>query len=303
MIRLILIFGLLLFSSLLTAQELNCKLNIQHNRIQNTDPKVFKAMEQAILTWLNTQKWTNEQFNNNEKIDCSFQLTLTGKQGENIYNANLNIQASRPVFNTSYQSPLINYIDRDVIFKFEETQTLMYDDNRVSGSDAMASNLTAVFAFYCYLILGLDYDSFAPEGGNALLRKAQHVVLNAPEEASAITGWKSSQGTRNRYWIIDQILSPKFDGYRMAWYNFHRQGLDVMSKDPEAGKKAILNVIPLLSKINSENPTSILMQLHFNTKSLEYQNILRMVDAAERKQYIDQITQMDIPNAVRYRNL
>jgi hypothetical protein len=188
----------------------------------------------------------------------------------------LNIQSSRPVYNTNYSTSTVNYIDRDLIFRFEESQTLMYDDNRISGSDAMVSNLTAVFAYYIYIILGLDYESFAPMGGSEFFKRAQNIVLNAPEEGKTIKGWKSADGNRNRYWIIDQLLSPRFEDMRKVWYDFHRKGLDVMSQDINEGKKVILETIPKLTQVNNDNPSSILMQFFFNAKSTEYLNVLHI---------------------------
>lgn len=285
------------------AQELNCKVSLLHTRIQNTDPKVFEALERSLNEWINNRKWTNDNYNVQEKIDCNFLLTLTEKMPNNIYKANLNIQSSRPVYNTNYSTSTVNYIDRDLIFRFEESQTLMYDDNRISGSDAMVSNLTAVFAYYIYIILGLDYESFAPMGGSEFFKRAQNIVLNAPEEGKTIKGWKSADGNRNRYWIIDQLLSPRFEDMRKVWYDFHRKGLDVMSQDINEGKKVILETIPKLIQVNNDNPSSILMQFFFNAKSTEYLNVLQLTTVEERKDYVDQLSKLDVPNASKYRSI
>jgi hypothetical protein len=285
------------------AQELNCKVSLLHTRIQNTDPKVFEALERSLNEWINNRKWTNDNYTIQEKIDCNFLLTLTEKMPNNIYKANLNIQSSRPVYNTNYSTSTVNYIDRDLIFRFEESQTLMYDDNRISGSDAMVSNLTAVFAYYIYIILGLDYESFAPMGGSEFFKRAQNIVLNAPEEGKTIKGWKSADGNRNRYWIIDQLLSPRFEDMRKVWYDFHRKGLDVMSQDINEGKKVILETIPKLTQVNNDNPSSILMQFFFNAKSTEYLNVLQLTTVEERKDYVDQLSKLDVPNASKYRSI
>jgi len=300
-----LILAILIFVSLARAgaQELNCKIEVMHDRIQNTDPKVFQSMKRALTEFLNNRKWTSDSYKPQERIECSFMLNLTEKSSENIYRATLNIQASRPVFNTNYNSSLVNFIDRDIVFRYDETQVLTFDDNRVSGPDALASNLTAVFAYYTYLILGLDYDSFAPKGGSEFLKRAQNVVNNAPEEGKTIGGWKAADGNRNRYWIIDQLLSPRFEGLRSYWYNFHRLGLDMMSQNPEEARKKILEGIPSLTKINNENPSSILFQFIFNAKSSEFINVLAQTPAAERKDYADQLGKMDVPNVTKYKNI
>jgi len=274
---------LLIISFRLSAQDVSANVDVMFDRVQNVDPKVFQALKKSLNEFINNRKWTNDNYKSTEKIECSFLLNLTQKTGENIYTATLNIQASRPVFNSGYNTPLVNYIDRDIIFRFDESQTLQYDDNRVAGSDAMVSNLTATFAYYINIILGLDYDSFAPKGGDEYFRKAQNIVNNAPEEGKSIKGWKASEGNRNRYWLIDQILNPRFDKFRPYWYTYHRKGLDLMSQKPEEARKNILDGIPVLTKINNENPTSILFQFFFNAKANEFINTLMQTPAADER--------------------
>ncbi len=285
-----------------TAQELNCKVEIMHDRIQNTDPKVFQSLKRAITEFLNTRKWTSDNYKPNERIECNFMLNVTEKSGENTYKATLNIQASRPVFNTNYSSSIVNFIDREIIFKYDETQVFNFDDNRVTGPDELVSNLTAVFAYYSYLIIGFNYDSFAPKGGSEYLKRAQNIVNNAPE-GKAIAGWKAADGNRNRYWIIDQLLSPRFEAVRTFWYDFHRQGLDLMSQKPEDARKKMLSGVPALAKVANENPSSILFQFIFGAKSLEFINVLNMTPAAERKDYVDQLSKMDVPNSAKYKSI
>ncbi len=293
---------LLLAAMRLQAQELNCKVDVSFDRIQNVDPKVFQALKKSLNEFVNNRKWTNDNFKASEKIDCTFFLNLTERTpNDNIYKGTLNIQASRPVYNSGYNSSTVNFIDREVVFRFDESQTLQYDDNRVAGSDALASNLTAIVAYYSYHILGLDYDSFSPKGGDEYFKRALNIVNNAPEEGKSIRGWKAAEGNRNRYWLIDQILSPRFDAFRPYWYKYHRLGLDVLSQKPEEGRKVILDGIPTLSKINSDNPTSILLQFFFNAKSSEYVNVLQQSTKDERKDYIDQLSKMDVPNTPKYR--
>lgn len=288
----------------LQAQELNCKVDVSFDRIQNVDPKVFQALKKSLNEFVNNRKWTNDNFKVSEKIDCTFFLNLTERTpNDNIYKGTLNIQASRPIFNSGYNSPTVNFIDREVVFRFDESQTLQYDDNRVAGSDALASNLTAIIAYYSYVILGLDYDSFSPKGGDEYFKRALNIVNNAPEEGKSIRGWKAAEGNRNRYWLIDQILSPRFDAFRPYWYRYHRLGLDVLSQKPEEGRKVILDGIPTLTKINNDNPTSILFQFFFNAKSTEYVNVLQQATKEERKDYIDQLSKMDVPNIPKYRGV
>lgn len=286
------------------AQDLNCKVDVTYDRIQNVDPKVFQTLKKSLTDFMNNRKWTNDNFKPGEKIDCSFLLNLTEKTpNDNIYKATLNIQSSRPVFNSGYNSPMVNFIDREVTFRFDESQTLQFDDNRVMGSDPVASNLTAILAYYTYIILGFDYDSFSPKGGDDYFKKALNVVNNAPEEGKSIKGWKAAENNRNRYWLIDQILNPRFEAFRPFYYNYHRKGLDMMSSKPDEARKAILDGIPVLTQINNANPSSILFQFFFNAKSGEFANTLMQTPKEERKDYIDQLCKMDVPNTSRYRSI
>lgn len=299
-------FGLicmLLFALNTRAQELQCNVEVLGDKIQNVDAKVFMSLKKSLADFLNNRKWTTDNFKPSEKIECNFLLTIESMAGENTYKASLNIQASRPVFNTDYNTPTVNYVDRDVVFKFVETQVLNFDDNRVSGSNALESNLTAVFAYYAYLIIGLDYNSFQQDGGLSYLKRAQNVVNNAPEEGKQITGWKATEGTRNRYWLIDQMLSPRFSKFSEYWYRFHRLGLDRMSQLPDEARKTILDGIATLTEINNDNPSSILMQFFFNAKTNEFVNILTQTPAAERKDYVSQLSRMDVPGSARYRSI
>lgn len=286
------------------AQELNCKVAIQHARIQNVDPQVFRTMERSIAEFLNSRKWTSDDWAANERIDVNVMMNLTEKDpNEDIYKATINIQASRPVYNASYTSPTVNFVDRDVMFRYSQFNPLVFDDNRVSGSDALASNLTAILAFYSYMILGLDYESFAPNGGSVYFKRAQNVVNNAPEQGSSIAGWRATEGNRNRYWLVDQILNPRFAAMRTYWYSMHREGLDNMYSQPDESRKKILNGLPALAQMNRENPASILLQFFFNAKSDELLRILSQAPREERSQYAVLLMAMDVPNVRKYEAL
>lgn len=284
------------------AQDLNCNVDITHDKIQNVDPKVFQSLKKALSDFVNNRKWVAENLKPAERIECSFLLNLTERNpADNTYRGTLNIQSSRPVFNSGYNTKMVNFVDRDIYFRFDESQNLQFDDNRVAGSDAHSANLTATIAFYVYLILGFDYDSFAPKGGEAYFKKALNVVMNAPEDTKLIKGWKAAESNRNRYWLIDQILNPRFQDLRPYYYDYHRKGLDILSSKPEDGRKVITDGIETLTKVNNANPTSILMQFFFNAKSSEFVNIMMQTPAAERKDFIEQLCKLDVPNAGRYR--
>ena len=254
------------------AQELNCTVKVMSDGIrgQGADKEVFTNMQRAITEFMNSRKWTDDQFNPNERIECNILLNVSGQlQGvQNGFSATLTIQASRPVYNTSYKTQIIKYVDKDVQFAYNQFSPLQFNDNRVVGNNPYTSNLTAVLAYYTYLTIGLDYESFEAKGGQEFFKKAQNIVNNAPEQGKSISGWKAVEGNFNRYWIVDQMLNPRFQAMRSVWYSIHREALDNMYKEPEESRKIFLNSINSLSQLQRENPNAILLQFFFNAKSV-----------------------------------
>jgi hypothetical protein len=198
---------------------------------------------------------------------------------------------------------MVSYVDRDISFHFSQFTQLQFDDNRVSGANAMEANITAILAFYTYIILGLDYDSFSPNGGNNYFKKAQNVVNNAPEQGKDIVGWKAVDGTHNRYWLADQLLSPRFQGFHTLWYTMHREALDYMYLKPVESRQKILNGVTALNQISRDNPGAFLLQFFFNAKSDELSRILNQAPKEERGKYITMLSQMDVANAGKYSTL
>ena len=287
------------------AQEFNTKVVVLHDKITGVDGQVFVNMQKALNEFMNSHKWTRDDFAPAEKIDCNILLNLTSNNlGGDVdaYGATISIQATRPVYNASYTSTLINYVDKDISFHFSQFSPLNFDDNLVSGTDPLTSNLTAVMAYYSYLILALDYDSFAPEGGTPYLKKAQNVVMNAPD-GHGIQGWKSVENTHNRYWIVDELLNTRFSDVRSYWYTIHRESLDSMSMKPVESRNRILTNIKKIYNVNRENPSSVLVQFFFNAKGDELLHLLAQAPKAERGQYITMLTALDVPNAAKYNSL
>ena len=287
------------------AQEFNCKVTIRHDKITGVDAQVFTGMQNAITDLVNAHKWTNDEFAVPEKIDCSIYINLTGNNVNGDidgYSATLSIQATRPVYNSGYTTKLIDYVDKDVAFHFAQNGTIHFDDNNVSGTDPLSSNLSAIVAYYAYLILALDYDSFAPDGGTAFLKKAQNIVNNAPD-GKGISGWKAVESTHNRYWITDELLNTRFADVRSFWYTMHREGLDSMAAKPNESRTRILTNIKKLYNVSRENPSSILIQFIFNAKGDEFVHLLSGAPKQERAQYITMLTSLDVPNAAKYNML
>ena len=300
------LFILLISSGAAVAQELNCKVTINHDKITGVDNEVYNSLTRSITEFMNTRKWTTEEFTTAEKIDCNVFINLTGnKVGGDIdaYTATISIQATRPVYGSSYTTSIVNYVDRDLAFKYNQFSTLQFDDNRVAGIEALGSNLTAVLAFYAYVIIGLDYDSFAPEGGTNYLKKAQNVVNNAPEQSKTIAGWKPGEGTRNRYWLTDQLLNSRFRDVRTFWYTMHRESLDSMYTKPNDSRQRILYNLKKLYSVNRENPSSMLIQFVFAAKSEEFIQLVSQTPKANRAQFITLLSAMDVANVNKYNNL
>src|SRR5665647_562247 len=226
--RLKLLLLILLAVNFAGAQELNARVTVNSSRIGTTVNKnVFQTLQTALNTFLNNRKWTKDVFSVNEKIDCNFFLNLQPTNDANVYSASLTIQAARPVFNTSYLSPIINFQDEDVIFKYIEFQQLEFNENRVAGTDALLSNLTALFAYYANIIIAFDYDAFSPRGGDMYFLKAQNIVNNAPE-SRGISGWKAFDGKRNRYWLVENMMNSRYAIIHDIYYAYYRLGMDKM---------------------------------------------------------------------------
>ena len=213
------------------AQELRARVNVLSNRVgSNVDKKTFQTLQTALDNFINNRKWTTDNFLAQEKIDCSFLLNLESTTDANVYKASLTIQSARPVYNSSYVSPIINFQDNEIVFKYAEFQQLEFNENRVAGTDPLVSNLTAVIAYYIDIILGLDYDSFSQRGGNVYFQKAQNIVNNAPDGRN-VTGWKPFDGPRNRYWLAENLLNSRYSLIHDAYYNFYRLGMDKLYED------------------------------------------------------------------------
>ena len=280
-------------------QELKATISVLSQRVAQVDKSVFTTMQTALNDFLNNRKWTSEEFLPREKITCNFLLNLSSGQ-DNIYTASLIVQAARPVFNSSYQSPIINYQDESVIFRYVPFQPLDFNENRVQGSEPLTANLTAIFAYYIYVILGMDFDSFGLRGGDAYFQKAQAIVNNAPE-ASNILGWKPFDGTRNRYWLIENLTNPKYTQIHDAFYNYYRMGLDQMYDKENEARQGVLKTLSTLNAINQDNPNLMIVQFFFQGKGSEMSNIFKKAQPDEKSRALDYLTKLDITNINKYK--
>ncbi|MEO7445381.1 MAG: DUF4835 family protein [Ferruginibacter sp.] len=283
------------------AQELNARVNVVANRVNNNVNKsTFTTLQTALTNFLNNRKWTSDVFAPNEKIDCNFLLNLEQGTDPNVYSATLTVQAGRPVFNSSYLSPIINFRDDNIIFKYVEFQQIDFNENRVSGTDALISNLTAVLAYYANIILAFDYASFSPRGGDVYFLKAQNIVNNAPD-GRGISGWKAFDGIRNRYWLAENMLNTRYTIMHDVYYNYYRLGMDKMYDDADAARAEFLNVLNLLNTFNSENPNTMINQFFFAGKSTELIQVFAKAKPADKARALEILPKLDITNSTNYK--
>ena len=283
------------------AQEIQARITINSSRVSSQiDKKVFQTLQTALHNFLNNRKWTNETFQQNEKINCNFLLNINQAGDGNIYKASLTVQAARPVYNTSYETPLINFMDESVTFKYVEYQQVEFNENRVGGSDGLASNLSATLAFYVYIILGLDFDSFTLRGGDAYFQKAQNIVNNSPEGRD-VSGWRAFDGLRNRYWLMENLTNNRYALIHDAFYSYYRLGMDFMYENEVAARTAILNTISLLNTVNNDIPNSMIIPFFFQGKANEIVRVFRKAPPEEKRQAQEMLVRLDITNANLYK--
>ncbi|MEP6927375.1 MAG: DUF4835 family protein [Ginsengibacter sp.] len=299
--RVILFLFLLFTITICHAQELKARVSVLSNRVgNNIDKKTFQTLQTALNNFVNNRKWSTDNYAQQEKIDCSFLFNLESTDDANVYKASLTIQSARPVFNSSYLSPIINFQDNDIIFKYAEFQQLEFNDNRVSGTDALSSNLTAILAYYINIILGIDYDSFSPRGGDIYFQKAQNIVNNAPEGKN-ISGWKAFDGTRNRYWLAENLLNSRYTIMHDAIYSYYRFGMDKLYDEEANARVQVLNVLSLLNNFNIENPNTMILQFFFQGKTQEFVKIFSKAAPQDKSKALELLQRLDVSSASKYK--
>lgn len=301
--KLPLLFLYILLASHIDAQELQAKLTLLSNKVNTkVDKKIFQTLQTGLTNFLNNRKWGNSTYQPNEKIKCSFLISIDQELGDNLYKASLTIQASRPIYNTAYESTLMNFIDNDVSFKYVEFQPIEFNENRVQGNDPMVANLPAVLAYYVNIILGLDNDSFTARGGDVFFQKAQNIVNNAPEGGN-ISGWKTFDGVRNRYRLVENLMDARFNLIHDAIYSYYRKGLDQFYDNEEMGRSGILAALNFLTLLNKDNPNSMVIQFFFQGKSNELVKIFSQAKQDLKVQARDMLVKLDISNTSDYKAL
>ena len=287
----------------LSAQELQSRVSIIANKVSSQiDRKIFQTLQGGLTNFINTRKWTADAFGTAEKVQCSFLISIDQDLGNNVFKGKLTVQAARPVYNTTYESPLINFQDDNIVFKYVEFQPIEFNENRVQGNDPLVANLTAVIAFYINIILGLDYDSYSLRGGDMYFQRAWNIVNNAPG-ARDIAGWKSFDGLRNRYWLAENMNNNRFALVHDAMYAYYRTGMDVFFENEEAGRNGILNALNYLNTVNTENLNSMIVPFLFQGKANELVKVFSKGTSEQRNRARELLTKLDITNISLYKTL
>ncbi len=289
----ILLFLVLSFNAL--SQELNCKVNVSHRQVQGTNTEVYQTLRTAIFEFMNNQKWTDHLFESEERIDCNILINISERISTDEFRGSINIVAKRPVFGASYETDLMNHVDQDFHFRYVEFETLQFSET------SHMSNLTSILAFYAYMILGLDYDTFSNEGGTQFFQKAEVIVSNAQNAPES--GWKAFESLKNRFHMVENFMNPAFTSLRECNYNYHRLGLDILSEKEAEARATIAESLMLLKSVHQKKPLSFAMQLFFNAKADEIVKIFGKSFPDEKVRVSNLLKEIDPGNITKYESI
>ena len=273
------------------AQELNCVVQVNSDRMQGSNKAVFVTLQKSITEFVNNRKWTDGTFANNERIDCSMNI-IVSKEEANVYTCEIQVQSRRPIYNASYNSTLFNYRDNAFTFEYKEFDQLELNEN------TLTSNLTAVLAYYAYLIVGFDMDSFSRFGGTPYFQAAENIVNGAI--GSNYTGWADGNSSRSRYKLVNNLLDETFKKFRNYFYEYHRLGLDEMYANVANGRTRIYEGLPILREANRARPSAILISTFLDAKTDELVSVLSKATADEKTEAVKILTDVNPTLAPRF---
>ncbi|MBK8502819.1 MAG: DUF4835 family protein [Saprospiraceae bacterium] len=287
---------LVLSTIVVRSQEFVFAVDVKAPTLQTADPKLFEEMKNKVTELLNNRRWSGETYEDYERIKGNINITITNELNSTTFAGELSIQAIRPVYGSTYETPLLNHIDKEFIFQFEPTTPVIYSEN------VFNDNLTSVLAFYIYYILGLDHDSFSLYGGDPYYQRANEIINSLPSDYAQDqkSGWSSKANGRNRYYMIENILSPRTRPYRKALYEYHLKGLDVMSKNSEEGKVGIVEALKSIETVNSDYPNSMIVQMFSNAKAQEVTDIFAVAGRDQKNEVYRIMTTIDPANRNKY---
>ncbi len=292
----ILSLGFILNAPSLRAQELNAQVQVISSNIQATNRQIYNTLETSVREFLNNRKWTNETYEPDERISCQFILNLTGRNGDQ-FSGDLQVLYSRPIYKSGYNSPVLVIRDDKFSFQYLEFDRLDFALN------TNLSNLTSILAYYAYVVIGLDHDTYALKGGDPFFENAQQIVGNA--QGGSYSGWSSFDGNKNRFWLVDNLTSPAFENFRTMLYQYHRHGLDLMYEPARQkdAKETIKNSLLMLEEVNKQRRSSYLMQVFFDTKSQEIINIFSGGEPIDLTALKELLIELDANNASKYEGM
>ena len=279
----------------LAGQELQCNVSVSSARIEGTYKEIFNSMRTDISEFMNNRKWTDHQFATDERIVCTIFIQVTDQIGADEFKGTMQVQLNRPVFNSSYQSPILNIKDNDFDIRYVEFQPLEFSET--SNTNA----LTNILAYYAYVILGFDYDTFSPMGGTPYFQRARDIVnksQNAHEK-----GWRAFEGNYNRFWMIDNLSNKAYSPFRDLMYRYHRLGLDVMSDKPNVGRSEIADALRNIQKVYRSRPDTYINRMFFDAKSDEIVNLFSSGSTDEKSRVISILSECDPANSGKYEKI
>ncbi|MHC2990102.1 hypothetical protein OB13_00280 [Pontibacter sp. HJ8] len=276
------------------AQELQCDVVVNSEQVAYADRQLFTEMQNRIFEFMNSRRWTNQTYQVEERIKCRILINLTEMPEIGTFRANVQVVSVRPAHGTGYESTLFSFVDKDWLFQFTEAQPLDFAENNFS------SNLSSMLAYYAYMIIGMDNDSFGRLGGTPAFDRARSILNLAASQNSVYPGWRPFEGNRNRYWMIDNMQDPQFVPFREGLYTMHRQGIDLMIQDPEKARKATLAVLKDIQKLSQQKPGAAILRSFFDAKSDELINIFKTAAPADKQAAYTLLTQVDPTNNAKY---
>ena len=277
------------------SQELRCNIQIVSQQIQGTNKQVFRTMQTAINEFMNSRRWTDHVYSYDERIECTFLFNITEQISADEFRGSLQVQASRPVYNSSYNTVLLNFKDDDVQFKYVEYQSIDFNET------VTPTNLTGLLAFYANLILGLDYDTFAMDGGTPYFSRAEAIVNKM--QNSNVPGWKAYESRDNRYWLVENILNNAYSPVRECLYRYHRLGLDRMSDHLTESRAEIAESMRLLQKAYRAKPGAFILKIFFDAKADELVHIFSESFSDEKKRVFNILNEIDPANIKKYNKI
>ncbi|MDR1755991.1 MAG: DUF4835 family protein [Culturomica sp.] len=281
----VVLLGLLGAVSAVSGQELRCNISVSSQKIQGTNREIYNSMQRDMYEFMNNRRWSSNVFTYDERVECTMQIILDEQSGSDEFRGTLQLRVSRPVYNSSYNTVLLNLKDNDVLFRYREFEPLEFNE---SGQNTELVNL---LAFYAYIILGVDYDSFALMGGNEFYTKAENIVAQSQNAREA--GWKSFEGRRNRYWLINNLQDRSYATVRECFYKYHRLGLDVMAENVADGRLEIISALELLQKANRTKQNSYIIQAFFDAKTDEIIQVFKPAFPDERKRVYNILSEVN----------